>query len=70
MLWREHRFVVELDGHEFHHSSQPFERDRDRDADLLAAGFAVVRITAKRLAGAPHREARRLSQLLTRRDPR
>ena len=66
MLWREHRLIVELDGREFHDGDHPFERDRDRDADLLAAGFAVVRVTAKRLASDPAREAQRLSALLKR----
>jgi very-short-patch-repair endonuclease len=35
--------IVELDGRQFHEDT--FERDRDRDADLLAADYPTVRIT-------------------------
>ncbi|MGI8592806.1 MAG: type IV toxin-antitoxin system AbiEi family antitoxin domain-containing protein [Solirubrobacteraceae bacterium] len=64
MLWPELRLIVELDGRAYHDSDQPFEHDRDRDADLLAAGFPVVRITWRRLIDTPAREARRLAGLL------
>ena len=37
-VWRAQRLVVEVDGHAFHGSRAAFERDRRRDADLLAAG--------------------------------
>ena len=62
ILWRPQRLIAELDGHEFHAGS--FERDRDRDADLVAAGFRVVRVTWSRLTGAPQREAARFRKLL------
>jgi hypothetical protein len=64
MVWREQRLVVELDSRTHHDGDRPFERDRDRDADLLAAGFPVVRVTWRRLTGEPEREARRLDALL------
>ena len=63
-LWPEHKLIVELDSRAYHDSGQPFERDRDKDADLLAAGYPVVRVTWRRLAHAPALEARRLSVLL------
>lgn len=66
MLWREQRLIVELDSRLHHDSDEPFEIDRDRDADLLAAGFPVVRVTWRRLVQAPAREARRLEALLAR----
>jgi very-short-patch-repair endonuclease len=62
MLWRPQRLIAELDGHEFHADS--FERDRDRDADLVTAGFRVVRVTWTRLSGSPQREAARFRALL------
>jgi hypothetical protein len=37
MLWRAQRLVVELDSRTHH--EHRFEEDRDRDADLLTAGF-------------------------------
>jgi very-short-patch-repair endonuclease len=48
-VWREQRLVVELDGEGFHSSSEAFERDRERDRVLQAAGWRIVRITWKQL---------------------
>ncbi len=58
------RVIVELDGWEFHSDRAAFERDRNRDADLLAAGFVTVRITWHRLVQRPAEEAARLRQIL------
>jgi very-short-patch-repair endonuclease len=65
MLWREQRLIVELDSRAHHDGDQPFETDRDRDADLLAVGFPVVRVTWRRLTREPGREAERLAALLS-----
>jgi|SRR5215211_276354 len=62
--WRAHRLVVELDGAAFHQTPDAFERDRERDADLLDAGFSTLRITHRRLKHAAAREAARLRALL------
>ncbi|HWH45643.1 MAG TPA: DUF559 domain-containing protein [Thermoleophilaceae bacterium] len=43
------KLVVELDGYEFHGGREAFERDRERDAVLQAAGLKVLRLTARRL---------------------
>jgi hypothetical protein len=59
--------IVELDGWGFHRSRDSFERDRNRDADMLAAGLVTVRITWERLAQRPRREAQRLHAILARR---
>lgn len=64
ILWPEHKLIVELDSRAFHDSDQPFEQDRNRDADLLAAGYPVIRITWRRLNDTPALEARRLTALL------
>lgn len=64
MLWRRERLIVELDGRRFHDQDRPFEHDREKDANLLVAGFAVVRITWRRLHHEPEREASRLRALL------
>jgi very-short-patch-repair endonuclease len=66
MLWRRQRLIVELDGRRFHDHPRAFERDRERDADLAAAGFTVVRVTWQRLLRQPLREAQRLRALLAR----
>jgi very-short-patch-repair endonuclease len=63
MLWRRERLIVELDGRAYH-DEHAFERDRERDADLQAAGHRVVRVTWLRLTGAPAREAVRLASML------
>jgi very-short-patch-repair endonuclease len=55
LLWREQRLVVEVDGYAFHGSRAAFERDRRRDARLLAAGYRVLRITWRQLAHEPER---------------
>jgi very-short-patch-repair endonuclease len=64
MLWRVQRVIVELDSREFHDADQPFEEDRERDAELVAAGWRVVRVTWRRLTGDPAREAERLANML------
>jgi very-short-patch-repair endonuclease len=61
-VWREHRLVVELDGYTTHRHT--FEQDRERDAHLLTEGFAVLRLTHRRLTEQPEREARRIDKLL------
>ena len=69
MLWRDQRLIVELDSRTYHDGDWSFERDRDRDADLVAAGFRVVRVTWHRLTNEPEREARRLAALMAGRPP-
>jgi very-short-patch-repair endonuclease len=55
MLWPEQRLIVEVDGYEFHGSRPAFERDRRRDARLLAAGYRVMRVTWRQLVEEPER---------------
>jgi REase_MTES_1575/Transcriptional regulator, AbiEi antitoxin len=64
ILFPDHRVIVELDGWSFHSNRTSFERDRDRDAALLAAGYVTVRITWERLTHSPAREAARLHEIL------
>ncbi len=64
MLWRAPRLVVELDGRTSHDLRRSFEDDRERDAELTAAGYRVVRVTWRRLRRHPAREAARLERLL------
>jgi very-short-patch-repair endonuclease len=62
MLWREARLIVELDGHRYHRTR--FEQDRERDAELIAAGYRVMRVTWRRVVESPAREAARLARML------
>ncbi len=69
-LFGQERVIVELDGYEFHRGRRAFERDRERDAATLAAGFQTVRMTWTRLNDQAQAEARRLQGiLLSRRGP-
>jgi very-short-patch-repair endonuclease len=45
LLWPHHRFVVEADSRRHHAIEVAFERDRKRDRELMAAGYAVLRVT-------------------------
>lgn len=47
--WPDARLVVELDSKGWHKTWRDHERDRKRDADLLRAGIASLRITYARL---------------------
>ena len=62
--WPEQRLVVELDGHASHATRAGFERDRERDRVLQAAGWRVVRIMWRQLREDPERVARDLARLL------
>ncbi len=64
ILFPEERVIVEIDSWQFHGDRASFERDRDRDADHLAAGILTVRVTDERLKGSPDREAARLLKIL------
>jgi very-short-patch-repair endonuclease len=48
-LWRAERLVVELDGRAVHGTTLAFERDRERDRMLQAAGWRVIRVTWNQL---------------------
>lgn len=64
-LFRAERLIVELDGFAFHASRAKFERDRERDADMLALNIETVRVTSNRLTAAPVKEADRLFRILS-----
>lgn len=44
-LWDDEALVAEVDGFGFHRGRAAFERDRRRDATLVAAGYRVARFT-------------------------
>lgn len=44
-VWRDVRVVAEVDGYAFHASARSFAADRQRDAELTAAGYRVLRFT-------------------------
>jgi very-short-patch-repair endonuclease len=62
--WPQARLIVETDGWRAHGTRSAFERDRRRDADLVAAGWRVLRITHRQLETEPAWVARRLPAAL------
>jgi hypothetical protein len=46
-LWPDALLIVEVDGREWHLSPDDWERDLERAADLVDAGFRMLRFTAK-----------------------
>jgi len=63
-VWRDARVVVELDGARHHDTRAAFERDRERDRILQAAGWRVVRLTWRQLRDAATAVAGDLRRLL------
>lgn len=69
-LWTRERLIVETDGHRDHATRAPFERDRARDARLVAGGYRVVRFTYRQVTREPETVAGLVHSLVTRRDAR
>ena len=65
-LWTAEALIAETDGAAAHLTRSAFERDRRRDAELLIAGFRVVRFTWRQVCLEPHAVARTLKGLLRR----
>jgi hypothetical protein len=65
-VWRAKRLVVELDGHATHATRIAYERDRERDRMMQAAGWRVVRVTWRQLHGSPRAVAADLRALMER----
>ena len=64
-LWRPRRLVAEVDGYAFHSSARSFAADRRRDAELIAAGYRVLRFTWPDLNEGRLATAVRLAQALS-----
>jgi very-short-patch-repair endonuclease len=63
-VYRAQHLVIKLDSRQFHTTPSAFENDRDRDADLLKAGFPTLRITDHRLKHRASKEAERLRRIV------
>jgi very-short-patch-repair endonuclease len=64
LLWAAQRLVVEVDGFRFHGHRAAFERDRRRDATLVAAGYRVIRVTWRQITEEPLAMVASLGQAL------
>lgn len=52
-LWPSQRLVVETDGNRFHSTRRAIERDRRKEADLVRAGYRVLRVTWSQIEHTP-----------------
>jgi very-short-patch-repair endonuclease len=55
LLWPDECFVVEADSRIHHATEVAFERDRERDLDLLEVHYGVLRVTWKQVEGEPRK---------------
>ena len=62
--WPAQRLIVELDGRAAHGTREAFERDRERDRLLQAAGWRVIRVTWRQVSADPAAVATDLRTLL------
>ena len=65
-LWATLGLVVETDGFRFHGTRSAFERDRERDAVLMAAGLRVLRFTHRAVVRTPRTVQRTLRDVAAR----
>ncbi|MGH2925585.1 MAG: DUF559 domain-containing protein [Solirubrobacterales bacterium] len=65
-VWRAAGLVVEVDGFDFHGDRAAFEADRRRDAELVARGFKVIRVTWRQIVDEPEATLVRIGQALAR----
>ncbi len=64
LIFDEVRLVVEIDGFAFHGDRQAFERDRERQNTLTAAGWTVLRFTWRHIHDNPAAVIARIEQTL------
>ena len=53
IVFRDVKLVVEIDGRAYHSTPEAFERDRERQNLLVAAGWTVLRFTWRDLTTRP-----------------
>ena len=69
-IWRDARLIVEADSRRVHGTATAFEKDRQRDQRLAAAGWTVIRCTWHQVTNEPERLLQTLQTLLFRRTDR
>jgi very-short-patch-repair endonuclease len=65
-LWPAQRLVVEVDSYAYHLTRAAFERDRAKDAWLVAKGYRVIRVTWRQLVDEREALVARLAAALAR----
>jgi len=64
LYWPRHRLNVEMDGSAVHSTPRFIENDRRRDAEMQAAGYAVLRFTRNQLFNEPEAVIARIAATL------
>jgi very-short-patch-repair endonuclease len=62
--WPDKRLVIEADSYTYHSMPSAFERDRERDQQLILAGYTVVRFTYHQVTRKRKAVASRVRRLL------
>lgn len=63
-MWRDAHLIVEADSRRVHDTATAFEKDRQRDQRLAAAGWTVIRCTWHQVTNEPERLLQTLRALL------
>jgi very-short-patch-repair endonuclease len=66
IVFARERLVIELDGRAYHVTPERFQRDRDRQNRLVAAGWTVLRFTWHDLTGRPDEVVAQIGEILKR----
>ena len=64
-VWREQRLIVETDGAAAHGTTRARKGDLERDAELTAAGWRVIRVSYERLLNGRASVAKEVREALT-----
>lgn len=64
-IWRDAGLIVEADSRRVHGTAAAFEKDRQRDQRLAAAGWTVIRVTWYQVTSEPERLTHTLRALLS-----
>lgn len=62
--WPDQRLGVEVDGYAVHATRAVFERDRQRDQELMGRGIRVARVMRRQLRDEPEAVVARLAAAL------
>lgn len=63
-LWEDQRLIVEVDGYKGHRTKAQLESDHQRDLELRARGYIVLRYTWRQLTESPEAVARDIRRQL------
>jgi very-short-patch-repair endonuclease len=63
-VWREQRLIVETDGAAAHGTTRAVMRDLERDVELTAAGWRIIRVSYERLLNDPAGAAKEVLEAL------